>query len=539
MLSAERIQEIAAYCTQRARYTFKNNALLIQALTRPSAKGIYVRSDAPDFERLEFVGDRVLNLAITERLQDLYPTATPGELHQFYEKYTRNSDPSKRNGGPLYRVAKEMQLEALIIKSDDEDLEQHAFRGKLSSRQKSKEGHLSDHVEAFIGAMYLDSNRNMLIVSEWVEFFWQHMGLNDGEISESSFGTSAISNTAIDIQQNIKQDNIDAQLLEAAVAGNFTKFKKALKEGANILKKDQDGRNGLHHFSMHGDESAVYYILVSFPEVDVNLVDDHHGTALYYAAGRGRPSAVEHLLEYGAHIHIDLPGNTVKSIYMQATRYGHVPVMNLLLKYRWYALLSEEFEESIKIVGFNEESHLRKAIIVKEHNRRMFEAAELIIYHPTEKADSVSDVKNAVKHGANIYARNIEGMSIFTLLKSMRVEPRFDILAFILAATKKIRLSEIDLKGISADATQHHKKIILPVFQQLSDIRDANMEDDSVVAILDDWLQELSESMKPPNASKGKQPLSKSSSLHFSGPSRSASSSSSSSSFSPATSKRN
>src|SRR5437870_2182227 len=112
MLSIQRIREIAEYFSKKTNYTFNNNALLIQALTRPSAKGIYVDNNAPDFERLEFIGDRVLNLAITEHLEDLHPTANPGVLHQYYEEYTRNNDLSKPNGGPLYRVAKELQLEA-------------------------------------------------------------------------------------------------------------------------------------------------------------------------------------------------------------------------------------------------------------------------------------------------------------------------------------------------------------------------------------------------------------------------------------------
>ncbi len=61
--------------TDQIPYTFKNEALLRRALTTPSAK-----HKDPDNQRLEFLGDAVLQLLVSERLYRLYPCADEGTL---------------------------------------------------------------------------------------------------------------------------------------------------------------------------------------------------------------------------------------------------------------------------------------------------------------------------------------------------------------------------------------------------------------------------------------------------------------------------
>ncbi len=60
----------------RLGYVFRDPALLTEALTHTSA----TNARQADYERLEFLGDRVLGLAVAAILIDAYPDAPAGEL---------------------------------------------------------------------------------------------------------------------------------------------------------------------------------------------------------------------------------------------------------------------------------------------------------------------------------------------------------------------------------------------------------------------------------------------------------------------------
>ncbi|MBL4602622.1 MAG: ribonuclease III, partial [Emcibacteraceae bacterium] len=55
-------------------YEFKDVSLLREALTHPSLEG------GPNYQRLEFIGDRVLGLAIAAWMYELYPLVGEGGL---------------------------------------------------------------------------------------------------------------------------------------------------------------------------------------------------------------------------------------------------------------------------------------------------------------------------------------------------------------------------------------------------------------------------------------------------------------------------
>ena len=63
----------------RLGYVFEDRALLDRALTHASTQS-QGRSEVKHNERLEFLGDRVLNLLVAERLMAVYPASTEGDL---------------------------------------------------------------------------------------------------------------------------------------------------------------------------------------------------------------------------------------------------------------------------------------------------------------------------------------------------------------------------------------------------------------------------------------------------------------------------
>ena len=92
-----------------------------------------------DNERLEFVGDRVLGLAIAAALIEAFPLATEGELARRYNRLVR--------GETCARVARELNLGTYLILSESE----------AGSGGREKSTILADAIEALLGAILIES----------------------------------------------------------------------------------------------------------------------------------------------------------------------------------------------------------------------------------------------------------------------------------------------------------------------------------------------------------------------------------------------
>ena len=118
---------------------FKNSDLLMQAVVHRS----YI-NEHPSFklghnERLEFLGDAVLEIVVTEYLFNKFPNTPEGEL--------TNWRASLVNSKMLAQVANEIKLENFIYLSKGE------AKDKSS---KARQYIIANAVEALIGAIYLD-----------------------------------------------------------------------------------------------------------------------------------------------------------------------------------------------------------------------------------------------------------------------------------------------------------------------------------------------------------------------------------------------
>lgn len=118
-------------------HRFANPSLLAQALTHRS-----VSSDDPtrlDNERLEFLGDAVLQLVITETLFNDYPNLSEGEMAKIRAALV--------SGPPLADVALSIGVGEYLELSPGEE----------RSGGREKPSMLADAMEALLGAVYLDS----------------------------------------------------------------------------------------------------------------------------------------------------------------------------------------------------------------------------------------------------------------------------------------------------------------------------------------------------------------------------------------------
>ncbi len=118
-------------------YTFQNRALLERALTHASVRG--GGRDRPDNERLEFIGDRVLGLAIAGELYARLPKAREGELARTFNRLVR--------GETCAAVARAVGLGPCLILSDSE----------ADSGGRNKDTILADAIEAVLAAIYLEA----------------------------------------------------------------------------------------------------------------------------------------------------------------------------------------------------------------------------------------------------------------------------------------------------------------------------------------------------------------------------------------------
>src|SRR3989338_8837203 len=117
--------------------TFKNPELLLQALTHRSYINENPKWPLDHNERLEFLGDAVLELVVTEHLYRTYPNPE-GELTNWRSALVK--------GEMLAQVAKELGIEDHLLLS----------RGEKQSTGKARQLILANSFEAPIGAIYLD-----------------------------------------------------------------------------------------------------------------------------------------------------------------------------------------------------------------------------------------------------------------------------------------------------------------------------------------------------------------------------------------------
>jgi ribonuclease-3 len=121
----------------RLGYTFQDRFWLQQAFVHSSYAYEYSQS-GPSNERLEFLGDAVLNLVISDFLLIIYPAAPEGDLSR------RRA--SLVNARSLAGIARHLDLGAYLLLG----------RGEEQQKGRQKPSMLADALEALLAAVYLD-----------------------------------------------------------------------------------------------------------------------------------------------------------------------------------------------------------------------------------------------------------------------------------------------------------------------------------------------------------------------------------------------
>lgn len=132
--------------SQKLNYEFQDSKFLKVALTHRSKGGEHN-------ERLEFLGDAVVNFVIAEILYNLFPKGTEGELSRWRASLV--------NRDTLADLAKEFELGQYLFLGP----------GELRSGGSERQSILSCAMEAIIGAVYLDGGFEITRskIMEWYE----------------------------------------------------------------------------------------------------------------------------------------------------------------------------------------------------------------------------------------------------------------------------------------------------------------------------------------------------------------------------------
>jgi len=124
---------------RRLEYNFRDRNLLEEAFRHSSFVNESGDPDLRDNERLEFLGDAVLDLAVSHMLMEIHRAAREGDLSKFRAMAV--------NEASLLRIARRLQLGDCLLLG----------RGEERTQGRKKPSILANAVEALIGALYLDA----------------------------------------------------------------------------------------------------------------------------------------------------------------------------------------------------------------------------------------------------------------------------------------------------------------------------------------------------------------------------------------------
>ena len=131
---------------KRLKIKMKNKSLIVDALTHKSA------NQEINNEKLEFLGDRVIGLVLSNKLFNIYPKETEGVLDKRFAKLV--------NRKTCASIAWSIGIKDFMIMGD--------VKKKISQKDEKI---LSDACEALIGAIFIDRGYNY--VKEFILRLWK------------------------------------------------------------------------------------------------------------------------------------------------------------------------------------------------------------------------------------------------------------------------------------------------------------------------------------------------------------------------------
>lgn len=223
-----------AQLEQKIEYSFKNKLLLRQALTHSSYANEQKINKSPDYERLEFLGDAVLELVSSDYIYRENPDMSEGKMTKYRSSIV--CEPA------LAYCARQIGLEEHILLG----------KGEEATGGRNRDSIISDVMEAVIGALYLDSgikvaktfiHRYILSDLEHKQLFYDAKTILQEEIQKDNKGTLYYELVREEGPEHDKVFVVDALIDGVKVGSGTGHSKKAAEQQAAyeaLLKKNKE-----------------------------------------------------------------------------------------------------------------------------------------------------------------------------------------------------------------------------------------------------------------------------------------------------------
>ncbi len=222
-------------------YRFKNPSLLQEALTHSSIT-LDQGKNSFDNERLEFLGDAVLQLVITAHLFELFPNFKEGRLTKIRTRLVSRT--------ALKNYAVDLQIGKYLMMG----------RGEEASGGRERSSILGNSFEALIGAIYLDGGLDASgnFILKQAQEYLQHVLMEPEEINPKG--------RLQELLQSLSAERPIYELLEERGAAHLKQFRCRVSSNGTTLgigegnsKKKAEvaaATQALHHFEQKNKKIA-------------------------------------------------------------------------------------------------------------------------------------------------------------------------------------------------------------------------------------------------------------------------------------------
>ncbi|UFU00996.1 ribonuclease III [Radiobacillus kanasensis] len=211
---------------EKVGVTFQNEKLLKQAFTHSSYVNEHRKKDYEDNERLEFLGDAVLELGVSQYLFKEYPKMEEGELTKLRASIV--CEPS------LVNFARKIGFGDYILLG----------RGEEMTGGRTRPALLADVFESFIGALYLDQGYD--IVLQFLEKF-VFPEISNGAFSHGMDYKSQLQ----EVVQRNKNGNVEYVIIEERGPAHSREFV------SQVLIKGQMSGEGIGRTKKEAEQRAA------------------------------------------------------------------------------------------------------------------------------------------------------------------------------------------------------------------------------------------------------------------------------------------
>ena len=225
-------------------YVFKDLTLLRKAFTHSSYANEHRAHQVPCNERLEFLGDAVLNIIISDYIFCTYPALPEGELTRIRASVVCE--------GSLAKCARELKIGDFLLLG----------KGEALTGGRDRESILSDAFEAVLGAIYCDSG--LLKAQAWVldQFMMTIQAAEEGTVFRD-YKTLLQEHV-----QRISDEKITYHIDKESGPDHNKKFYIKILYGEKVI-----GR-GCGRSKKEAEQKAAYEALKQFGVLDTGVDDE-------------------------------------------------------------------------------------------------------------------------------------------------------------------------------------------------------------------------------------------------------------------------